>query len=115
MDELDIWRSAQLLINQHGADAELAAAARVDDMIAAGAPEESASIRYQVSFDQPTVNAQPFVGAGIPEREEFWLLLLQVFKKSECIIAIRFCLKALLANPLAKLCDDFGSCFTLRH
>ena len=38
MDEIDIWRSAHLLIKQHGEGAELAAAGRVDDMIARGNP-----------------------------------------------------------------------------
>ena len=37
--ELDIWRSAQLLINQHGDQAELVAAGRVDDMIERGDPK----------------------------------------------------------------------------
>lgn len=38
MDETDIWRSAQLLIHQHGEDAELAAAKRLAAMIERGDP-----------------------------------------------------------------------------
>jgi len=30
--EIDIWRAANLLIKQHGADAEIVAAQRADDM-----------------------------------------------------------------------------------
>jgi len=41
--DLDIWRSARLLIKQHGADAELIACRRVDDMIELGAPEGEAA------------------------------------------------------------------------
>jgi hypothetical protein len=36
MDELDVWRAAQVIINRHGADAELVVARRVDHMIARG-------------------------------------------------------------------------------
>jgi hypothetical protein len=43
MDDIDIWRSAHLLITQHGAGAEFAAAGRVDEMIAQGAPEGEAT------------------------------------------------------------------------
>ena len=43
MDEIDVWRSARLLINQHGERAELAAAGRVDDMIAHGNPTGEAT------------------------------------------------------------------------
>jgi hypothetical protein len=39
VDEVDIWRSAQLLINQHGERAEFVAAQRADQMIARGNPE----------------------------------------------------------------------------
>lgn len=39
VSELDRWRAAQQLINQHGADAELNAALRADEAIAAGSPE----------------------------------------------------------------------------
>jgi hypothetical protein len=38
MDETDIWRSAHLLIQQHGEDAELAAAKHLDAMIERGDP-----------------------------------------------------------------------------
>jgi hypothetical protein len=38
VDEIDIWRSARLLINQHSESAELAAARRVDQMIGRGDP-----------------------------------------------------------------------------
>ncbi len=34
--DLDIWRSAKLLVDQHGADAPVHAAMRVDAMLAAG-------------------------------------------------------------------------------
>ncbi len=34
--DLDIWRSAKLLIDQHGADAAVEAAMRVDAMLEAG-------------------------------------------------------------------------------
>lgn len=36
MDEKDIWRSAKLLIDQHGADAATHAAIRADQMLRAG-------------------------------------------------------------------------------
>ena len=36
--EFDCWRVAQLLIKQHGPDAELDAAQRADEAIAAGDP-----------------------------------------------------------------------------
>jgi hypothetical protein len=36
--EIDIWRSAKLLMHQHGADADLYASARIDTMIASGDP-----------------------------------------------------------------------------
>jgi hypothetical protein len=38
VDEIDIWRSAHLMIEQHSADAEMAAASRVDQEIARGDP-----------------------------------------------------------------------------
>ena len=38
MDDIDIWRSAQLLINQYGAEAELAAARHMDAAIDRGDP-----------------------------------------------------------------------------
>ena len=34
--DLDIWRSAKLLVDQHGADAPIEAAMRVDAMLEAG-------------------------------------------------------------------------------
>lgn len=36
VDELDIWRSAHLLIEKHGDEAELAAALRADELLARG-------------------------------------------------------------------------------
>jgi hypothetical protein len=36
ISDLDIWRAANLLIRQHGADAELVAASRADEMLARG-------------------------------------------------------------------------------
>ena len=36
VDDLDIWRSARLLVDQHGADAPIEAAMRVDAMLEAG-------------------------------------------------------------------------------
>ena len=38
MEEIDIWRAAQLLLKQHGADAELAAARQMDAAIEKGDP-----------------------------------------------------------------------------
>ena len=38
LEDIDVWRAANLLIKQHGADAELVAARRVDDMITEGDP-----------------------------------------------------------------------------
>lgn len=34
--ELDIWRTAKLLVEQHGADAPIRAAQRADERLAAG-------------------------------------------------------------------------------
>ncbi len=34
--ELDIWRSAKLLVDQHGGDAAIRAAQRADELLAAG-------------------------------------------------------------------------------
>lgn len=34
--DIDIWRSANLLIKQHGADAAIVAAQRADELLAAG-------------------------------------------------------------------------------
>ncbi len=34
--DLDIWRSAKLLVDQHGADAPIRAAQRADELLAAG-------------------------------------------------------------------------------
>ena len=34
--ELDIWRSAKLLVDQHGADAPIRAAQQADELLAAG-------------------------------------------------------------------------------
>ena len=34
--EIDIWRSAKLLVDQHGADAPIRAAQRADELLAAG-------------------------------------------------------------------------------
>ena len=39
MEDLDIWRSAHVLIDAHGDQAEFVAAGRIDAMIAAGDPE----------------------------------------------------------------------------
>ena len=36
VNDIDVWRAANLLIQQHGEEAELAAAGRIEDMIAAG-------------------------------------------------------------------------------
>lgn len=36
MDEIDIWRSAHLLIKQHGPDAGFHAALRADELLAQG-------------------------------------------------------------------------------
>ena len=36
ISELDIWRSAKLLVDQHGADAPIRAAQRADKLLAAG-------------------------------------------------------------------------------
>jgi hypothetical protein len=35
-EEIDIWRSAKLLLDKHGTDAELQAAQQIDAMIARG-------------------------------------------------------------------------------
>jgi hypothetical protein len=43
IEDIDVWRAANLLIKQHGADAELTAAKRVDDMIADGDPASEAT------------------------------------------------------------------------
>ena len=43
MDDTDIWRSAHLLIKQHGSGAELAAAGHIDAMIARGDPNGEAA------------------------------------------------------------------------
>lgn len=37
--ELDIWRSAKLLVDRHGADAPITAAPRADELLAAGDTE----------------------------------------------------------------------------
>jgi hypothetical protein len=37
--EVDIWRAANLLIEQHGADAELEAAQRADELLEKGDPD----------------------------------------------------------------------------
>jgi hypothetical protein len=42
MYEIDVWRSARLLINEHGEGAEFVAAQRADQMIARGNPEGEA-------------------------------------------------------------------------
>lgn len=42
-EEIDIWRSADLLMQQYGSNAELVAARRIDDMIARGAPDGEAT------------------------------------------------------------------------
>ena len=34
--EIDIWRSAKLLVDQHGADAAIRAAQQADELLAAG-------------------------------------------------------------------------------
>jgi hypothetical protein len=39
LSEIDRWRVAQLLIKQHGQDAELNAALRADEAIAVGDPK----------------------------------------------------------------------------
>ena len=39
MDEIDVWRSAALLIKQHGEDAAIVAAQRADALLAEGATE----------------------------------------------------------------------------
>jgi hypothetical protein len=36
ISDLDIWRSAKLLVYRHGADAPVHAAMRVDELLAAG-------------------------------------------------------------------------------
>jgi len=36
VSDLDIWRAANLLIKRHGADAEIMAAQRADEMLTAG-------------------------------------------------------------------------------
>jgi hypothetical protein len=36
ISDLDIWRAANLLIREHGADAEIVAAQRADDMLERG-------------------------------------------------------------------------------
>ena len=39
MEEIDVWRSAALLIRQHGEDAAIVAAQRADALLAEGATE----------------------------------------------------------------------------
>ena len=39
ISDLDIYRAANLLIRQHGADAELVAARRADELLARGDPD----------------------------------------------------------------------------
>lgn len=39
MEDIDIWRSAALLIRQHGEDAAIVAAQRADELLAEGATE----------------------------------------------------------------------------
>jgi hypothetical protein len=41
--ELNIWRSAKLLVDQHGADAPITAAQRADALLATGAIEGRAA------------------------------------------------------------------------
>ena len=36
ISDLDIWRSAKLLVDQHGADASIRAAQQADELLAAG-------------------------------------------------------------------------------
>ncbi len=43
VSDLDIWRSAQLLINQHGDNAELVACLRLDQLIGRGDPAGEAA------------------------------------------------------------------------
>ena len=45
-DEIDIWRSAYLLVQQHGDGAEMVAARHIDDMITAGSPEGEAAWKH---------------------------------------------------------------------
>ncbi len=40
--DIDIWRSANLLVKQHGEDAPIEAAMRADAMLEAGDPDGSA-------------------------------------------------------------------------
>jgi hypothetical protein len=42
MEEIDIWRSAALLVRQHGEDADLHAARHMDAMIERGDPQGEA-------------------------------------------------------------------------
>ncbi len=43
ISEIDIWRSARLLVDQHGADAPIRAAQRADELLAAGDVEGRAA------------------------------------------------------------------------
>lgn len=36
IEEIDVWRAADLLVKRHGADAEIVAAKRADELLAQG-------------------------------------------------------------------------------
>jgi hypothetical protein len=65
MNALDIWRSAQLLITQHGTDAELVAARRVDEAIAAGAPKSETIWKNVLAAVRDLQRKTPRNGEGV--------------------------------------------------
>ncbi len=62
-DDLDIWRSANLLIQQHGDDAGLVAAQRADDLLARGALESSRTRLRIMKAIEELQAAKPPAGA----------------------------------------------------
>ena len=57
--DLDIWRSARLLIDQHGADAPIEPGMRVDTMLEAGDLDGRAVLRHILKAVEELLKAEP--------------------------------------------------------
>ena len=61
IDDIDVWRAAQLLIKQHD-DPEMVAAARIDQMIEAGDPAGEATWKLILKAVRELTRGKPREG-----------------------------------------------------
>jgi len=65
LSDLDIYRTAKLLVDQHGQDAPIHAAMRADELLAAGDMDGARAWKRIIGAIDTLLSGKPSEGAGI--------------------------------------------------